>query len=225
MMKQTAKEREQGRRAQARLLGSTATLDIAERRRWNHGATQRAMGGARGGDGGRAGVGGAGGDEGSPALASDAELVTEARKTLAVFQKNDPSRAKFAARSAGCAVFPTITKGAIGVGGAHGTGVLFVKGKAMGKASLTQVTIGAQLGGQEYSEVIFFETARAVADFEKGNAALSAEAAAVALKSGASADAKYKGGVAVFTATKGGLMADASVGGQKFGYEPFAHPR
>ncbi len=102
------------------------------------------------------------------ALASDAELVTEARKTLAVFQKNDPALAKFAARSAGYAVFPTITKGAIGVGGAHGTGVLFVKGKAMGKASLTQVTIGAQLGGQEYSEVIFFETARAVADFEKG---------------------------------------------------------
>ena len=158
------------------------------------------------------------------ALASDAELVTEARKTLAVFQKNDPSLAKFAARSAGYAVFPTITKGAIGVGGAHGTGVLFVKGKAMGKASLTQVTIGAQLGGQEYSEVIFLETASAVADFEKGNTALSAQAAAVALKSGASADAKYQGGVAVFTATKGGLMADASVGGQKFGYEPFAHP-
>src|SRR5258705_11729109 len=156
--------------------------------------------------------------------ASDAELVTDARKTLAVFQKNDPDLAKFAARSAGYAVFPTITKGAIGVGGAHGTGVLFVKGKAMGKASLTQVTIGAQLGGQEYSEVIFFETARAVADFEKGNAALSAEAAAVALKSGASADAKYQGGVAGFTATKGVLMADAGVGGQKFGYEPFAHP-
>jgi hypothetical protein len=73
--------------------------------------------------------------------------------------------------------------------------------------------------------VIFFETASAVADFEKGNLALSAEAAAVALKSGASADAKYKGGVAVFTATKGGLMADASIGGQKFGYEPFAHPQ
>jgi lipid-binding SYLF domain-containing protein len=157
--------------------------------------------------------------------ASDVELVREARKTLAVFQKNDPSLTKFAGRSAGYVVFPTITKGAAGVGGAHGTGVLFVKGKATGKASLTQVTIGAQLGGQEYSEVIFFETASAVADFEKGNLALSAEVAAVALKSGASADAKYKSGVAVFTATKGGLMADASVGGQKFGYERFAHPQ
>ena len=160
-----------------------------------------------------------------PVLASDAELVTEARKTLAVFKKSDPSLEKFAARSAGYAVFPTVTKGAIGVGGAHGTGVLFVKGKAKGKASLTQVTVGAQLGGQEYSEVIFFETPGAVADFEKGNVAFSAEAAAVALKSGASADAKYKSGVAVFTATKGGLMADASVGGQKFGYEPFAHSK
>ena len=159
------------------------------------------------------------------ALASDAELVTEARKTLALFKKNDPSLEKFAARSAGYVVFPTITKGAVGVGGAHGFGVLFVKGKPLGRASLTQVTVGAQLGGQEYSEVIFFETAGAVADFEKSSVALSAEAAAVALKSGASADAKYKGGVAVFTATKGGLMADASVGGQKFGYEPFAHPK
>ena len=159
------------------------------------------------------------------ALASDAEMVSDARKTLAVFEKNDPSLTKFAARSAGYVVFPTITKGAAGIGGAHGTGVLFVKGKAMGKASVTQVTIGAQLGGQEYSEVIFFETPSAVADFEKGKVALSAQAAAVALKSGASADAKYKEGVAVFTATKGGLMADASVGGQKFGYEPFARPQ
>jgi hypothetical protein len=83
----------------------------------------------------------------------------------------------------------------------------------------------SQLGGQEYSEVIFFETPSAVADFEKGKVALSAQVAAVALKSGASADAKYKEGVAVFTATKGGLMADASVGGQKFGYEPFARPQ
>src|SRR5260370_19419717 len=98
------------------------------------------------------------------ALASDAELVTEARKTLAVFEKNDPSLAKFAARSAGYAVFPTITKGAIGVGGPHGTGVPVVTGKAMGKASLTPVTIAAPLGRQAHSEVIFFDTARAAAD-------------------------------------------------------------
>jgi lipid-binding SYLF domain-containing protein len=84
------------------------------------------------------------------------------------------------------------------------------------------VTVGAQVGGQEYSEVIFFQTPQVLADFKKGKSAFSAQASAVALTSGASANAKYQNGVAIFTATKGGLMAEASVGGQKFSFEPFA---
>ena len=154
-----------------------------------------------------------------PARADDE--VKEAKDTVEVFTKADPGISKFFESSAGYAIFPTIGKGAIGIGGAGGSGVLFEKGKAVGKTSMAQVTIGLQLGGQSYSEVVFFETAAALNDFKKGNFALAAQVSAVAAASGASANAKYASGVAVFTATKAGLMYEASVGGQKFGYEPF----
>jgi hypothetical protein len=153
------------------------------------------------------------------ALAEDA--VKEARETIAVFEKADPDLRKFFAGSAGYAVFPTVGKGAIGIGGAGGSGVVFEGGKAIGKASLVQVTIGFQLGGQAYSEVVFFENAAALTDFKKGTFALAAQVSAVAAAAGASANAKYQNGVAVFTVAKGGLMYEASVGGQKFGFEPF----
>ncbi len=150
-----------------------------------------------------------------------ADPVKEAQDTIAVFKKTDPGITKFFQGAAGYAVFPTVGKGAIGVGGAGGSGILFEKGKAVGKTSLAQVTIGLQLGGQSYSEVVFFETDAALNDFKKGNFALAAQVSAVAAAAGASANAKYASGVAVFTATKAGLMYEASVGGQKFGYEPF----
>ena len=147
--------------------------------------------------------------------------VKEAQETIAVFKKADPGLSRFFDNAVGYAVFPTVTKGAIGVGGAAGSGVVFEKGKAIGKASLTQVTVGAQLGGQTYSEILFFETEQALTDFKKGTLALAAQASAVAAAKDASANAKYEKGVAVFTTGKGGLMAEASVGGQKFAFEPF----
>ena len=97
-----------------------------------------------------------------------------------------------------------------------------MNGKAVGKTTLSQVTVGAQVGGQAYYEVIYFETAEALASFKKGEWTMAAQVSAVALKSGASANAKYKDGVAVFTLTKAGAMAEASVGGQKFSYEPIS---
>jgi lipid-binding SYLF domain-containing protein len=147
--------------------------------------------------------------------------VKEAQETIAVFKKADPGLSRFFDKAVGYAVFPTVGKGAIGVGGAAGSGVVFEKGKAIGKASLTQVTVGAQLGGQTYSEVIFFETEAALTDFKKGSLALAAQASAVAAAKDASANAKYEKGVAIFTTGKGGLMVEASVGGQKFAFEPF----
>jgi len=154
-----------------------------------------------------------------PALADDA--VKEAQDTVDVFKKTDPSLSKFFASSAGWVVFPTVGKGAIGIGGAGGSGILFEQGAAVGKAKLVQVTIGLQLGGQAYSELIFFEDAASLNDFKKGNFALAAQVSAVAASAGASANAKYERGVAVFTMTKAGLMYEASVGGQKFSYEAF----
>jgi len=154
-----------------------------------------------------------------PALADDA--VKEAQDTADVFKKTDPSLSKFFAESVGWVVFPTVGKGAIGIGGAGGSGILFEHGAAVGKAKLVQITIGLQLGGQAYSELVFFEDAASLGDFKKGNFALAAQVSAVAAAAGASANAKYERGVAVFTMTKAGLMYEASVGGQKFSYEPF----
>jgi lipid-binding SYLF domain-containing protein len=156
-----------------------------------------------------------------PSLALAADPVKEANDTAALFKKKDPSLSKFFSGAVGWVVFPTVGKGAIGVGGAGGKGVLFEKGKALGEASLAQITIGLQLGGQSYSEIVFFESDAAMNDFKKGNFALAAQVSAVAISAGAAANAAYQDGVAVFTATKGGLMYEASVGGQKFGYKPF----
>jgi lipid-binding SYLF domain-containing protein len=154
-----------------------------------------------------------------PALARD--HVAEANQTLAVFLRTDPGLKKFLETSAGYAVFPSIVKGAVGVGGARGEGVLFVRGGVpVGKATMTQVTVGLQLGGQSYMEVIFFENQKALNDFRAGDFSLAAQVSAVALAEGASKSAKYQHGVAVFTATNSGLMFEASVGGQKFSVKP-----
>lgn len=156
------------------------------------------------------------------ALASDdATLVSDARATISTFKKKDANIEKFFSSAAGYAVFPTIAKGAFVVGGAGGDGVLFVSGQPVGRSSMGQASVGLQLGGQTYSEIIFFENASTLSEFKKGNFALAAQASAVALSAGAAATANYENGVAIFTATKTGLMYEASVGGQKFGYHPF----
>lgn len=141
----------------------------------------------------------------------------------------------------GYAIFPTIGKGGIGIGGAHGSGQVYVGDKVTGKTSMTQLTIGLQLGGQAYSQIIFFEDKRAYTDFTSGNFEFGAEASAVAITAGAQAQAgttgaaasaspggsagaqaatKYHKGMAVFTRAKGGLMYEAAIGGQKFSFEP-----
>jgi lipid-binding SYLF domain-containing protein len=163
---------------------------------------------------------------GRPRAASDdvAKAVHEGEETITKLRQTDPDFATFLQRSAGYAVFPTVGKGAVGIGGAHGSGVLFDEaGKPLGKATMNQVTVGLQLGGQTYSEIIVFQTPKAMAAFQSGDFAFAAQASAVAVKAGAAAHAKYENGVAIFTATKGGLMYEASVGGQKFHFTPYQH--
>ena len=149
-----------------------------------------------------------------------ADKLVDANQTIADARKNDPSLKKFFDEATGYAVFPTVGKGAIGVGGAYGKGIVYEKGKSVGFCDLSQATIGFQLGGQAYSEIIFFETPAALEHFKSGNFAFSAQATAVALKSGSGANAKYASGVAVFTLGEAGLMYEASIGGQKFSYKP-----
>jgi lipid-binding SYLF domain-containing protein len=156
-------------------------------------------------------------------VASDAyaDEVSDANETISLFKKTDPDLARFFKSSVGYAVFPSIGKGAFIIGGAYGSGVLYEGGESVGKASLTQATIGLQAGGQAYAEIIFFESEQVLSDFKAGDLAFSGQVSGVALAAGASANANYRWGVAVFTATRGGLMVEASLGGQKFNYTPF----
>jgi len=151
----------------------------------------------------------------------DEAEVKHARQAIGELERADPGLVRFFESSAGYAVFATVGKGGAGIGGAHGTGILYEKSKAIGETTLTQLTVGLQLGGQAYTEVIFFETEKTLADFKKGEYAMAAQMSAVAAAAGASANAKYVEGVSVFTFAKGGLMAEVSVGGQKFTYRAF----
>jgi lipid-binding SYLF domain-containing protein len=137
----------------------------------------------------------------------------------AKFKQKDPGMAKVFARAYGYAVFPTVGKGGIGIGGARGKGYVYQGGRLIGRSTLTQVSIGFQFGGQAYSEVVFLQTAAALANFKSGRLKLDAQASAVALTARASADLAYRNGVAIVTMAKGGLMYEASVGGQKFSFQ------
>jgi len=153
-------------------------------------------------------------------LASAAQAKTTSAQAIATFKEKYPKYAGEFSEAHGYAVFPTVGKGAVGVGGAHGSGDVYEGGHIIGHATLTQVTVGFQLGGQAYSEFIFFHDKTALDDFTKGQFELDAQASAVALTAGASGDMPYRKGIAIVTMAKGGLMYEASVGGQKFSYKP-----
>lgn len=147
-------------------------------------------------------------------------LETRAWETAALAKTTDPSLETFFDGAAAYAVFPEIAKGGAGIGAAHGEGVLIQDGKIIGYTTVSQGTIGFQLGGQVYSQFIFFEKPFNVDDFKSGNFEFSAQATAVALDKGAGANADYSSGIAIFTMDEQGLMYEASVGGSKFSYTP-----
>lgn len=152
---------------------------------------------------------------------SNVPLDQRVDNTIVTFTEEDPEISRFFDSARGYAVFPTVAKGGAGVGGAYGEGELFELSERIGRCTLTQGSIGFQLGGQAYSELIFFETPSALDDFKNETFAFAAQASAVAAKAGASATADYADGVAVFTMPKGGLMYEASIGGQKFSFTPY----
>jgi lipid-binding SYLF domain-containing protein len=163
----------------------------------------------------------------------------EYAETIEIFKKAGPS-GSFFDTCYGYAVFPTIGKGGMGIGGARGKGRVYAQGEHVGNATMTQLTVGFQLGGQAFSQIIFLEDERAFEEFTSGNFEFGAQATAVAVTAGASATASTTGtsagasggkndatavgnyykGMAIFTVAKGGLMYEASVGGQKFNYKP-----
>ena len=141
-------------------------------------------------------------------------------KALNKFKKISSLKTYFK-KARGYAVFPNVGKGGIGIGGARGKGEVFEKGKVIGSTSLTQVSIGFQLGGQAFSQIIFFKDKKSLERFTEGNFEFGASASAALISEGANASADYSDGVAVLTFLKGGLMYEASIGGQKFSYEEY----
>ncbi len=148
------------------------------------------------------------------------ERVKDSKEALNKMIEDSPKLQTFKNKAYAYAVFPRVTKAGIGIGGAAGRGIVFRNHQDIGWSSLKQASIGLQLGGQQYSEVIFFENKKAYDHFINGKLKFDAQASAVAITAGASVDAAYHEGVAVFTRTKGGLMYQASIGGQHFKFHP-----
>ena len=164
-----------------------------------------------------------------------AATLEECQQSMAKF-KELGNVTELLGQAYGYAVMPTIGKGGMGVGGAGGTGCVFAGGNHTGNVSMGQVTIGWQLGGQAYSQLILFQNADTYKEFTQGNFEFGADATAVALTYGASAGATTQGatatagethgrgawkrGMAIFTLAKGGLMYEASIGGQKYNFKP-----
>jgi len=166
-------------------------------------------------------------------------LADDFSETIAEFKKS-PAVRPFFNSAYGYAVFPTVGKGGIGIGGAYGKGRVYRQGTVTGEVSLTKLTVGFQLGGQAFSEIIFLQDGRAYKDFTSGEFEFDAAASAVAItagaqakagtegasagagtgsRSGAQAETNYRKGMAVFTYIKGGLMYEAAIGGQKFNFK------
>lgn len=157
----------------------------------------------------------------APVSESDkAQLHDEVETALSGFTRRDPSLQDRIDNAYGYAVFPSIGKGGAILGGAFGRGEVFEQGDRVGYVTLTQGTIGAQLGGQTFSELILFKNKQRLDELKAENFSFSAEVSAVAATAGAAKKAKYNNGVLVFVKSKGGLMAEASVGGQKFDFVP-----
>lgn len=146
------------------------------------------------------------------------EGVERAEEAILTFKEKNDKMTPYFAESYGYVVFPSVGKGGIVLGAAHGRGIVYEQGEVIGEVKMTQVTLGLQWGGQSYSEVIFFDNAATLESFKNGELEFSGQVSAVAINAGASADIAYKDGVAVYTVTKGGFMYEASLGGQKFKY-------
>jgi len=156
-----------------------------------------------------------------PPSSGDRDVMNDdVQATLKRMYVEDTSLQGFMSSAYGYAIFPSVGKGGLIVGGAYGRGQVYSHGQFIGYADISQATVGAQVGGQSFSEALAFDSRDSLQRFEMGQFAFSANASAVALKAGAAAAAKYEDGVAVFVDPQGGLMLEASVGGQSFSYQP-----
>lgn len=160
------------------------------------------------------------GSAGCASKPSDNVMIADARAAVVRFVDRDPGLQDWVNHAHGYAVFPSVGKAGFGIGGSRGRGVVFERGEPIGTTRITQGTVGLQIGVQNFAQIIFFQDDAALRTFQRGNFEFSAQATAVAVTAGAASTTSYEKGVAVFIMAKGGLMAEASVGGQKFSYQP-----
>jgi lipid-binding SYLF domain-containing protein len=146
------------------------------------------------------------------------ELTSDSNTAVTALTTKDPSLANLLKNSDSYAIFPTVGKAAAGIGASYGHGEVYQGGKRVGYAEMTAATIGASLGGQSYAELIVFRTPEALQRFESGQFTFDASASAVAVSAGAGDQVKWENDTAVYLDLNGGLMADASIGGQKFNF-------
>ena len=149
------------------------------------------------------------------------EEIEKAGLAKNAFLEKDPGLENFFNESYGYAIIPTVAKAGFIFGGAGGKGVLYQGGEPKGLIKMKQVTFGGQIGGKTYSEVIFFNTEAEYTVFTTGRFEMSAQVSAIAATAGVSQTMAYSDGIAILTLPKGGFMAEASVGGQKFSFQPF----
>lgn len=151
-----------------------------------------------------------------------AELIADANEVKATYLSEDPEMASFFNDSEAYVIFPNIGKAGFIIGASSGNGVVFKDGEVVGLADVKKLDVGLQAGGKVFSQIIFFENPASFLEFKRDQFQLTGNLSAVMLKSGAAAQAEYRDGVAVFAKPKEGLMADLSVGGQKFEYTPLS---
>jgi lipid-binding SYLF domain-containing protein len=151
--------------------------------------------------------------------AQRAEVHADVMKTIAGFKATDPSIDKFFKSSSGYAVFARVGKAGFIVGGGAGDGELFEKGKVVGTAHIGMGSVGLQIGVQEFSQIVFFKDAAALARFKQNKFEFAANASAVIVKTGGADAADYREGVVVFVKPTGGAMAELSLGTQKFNFK------
>lgn len=138
--------------------------------------------------------------------------------TIRAFMKDNTTITELVNKAYAYVVFPDVGKGGALLGGAYGQGRAYRYGRWIGDVTLTQFTIGVQVGGQAYSEIIFFKTKRAFEQFKKGGFEESTQSSLVPFYSGFSGDVNFDKEVSVYTSAKGGLMLEASTGTQHFSY-------
>ncbi|HSF32357.1 MAG TPA: hypothetical protein VLK82_18040 [Candidatus Tectomicrobia bacterium] len=156
----------------------------------------------------------------APASRAEREtLLAESSVAMKRMSAEAPGVAALVQRGYGYALFPKVTKGGLGVGGAHGQGVVYERGRHVGYCDLTQATVGLQAGGQTFSELLVFENKGALDRFKAGQLNFTADASAVVLKTGVAADISFVDGVAVVVSPIGGAMVEAALGGQQFTYQ------